>query len=94
MLQFIVTKVRNESSPDGRHRHIEGVCTADGNHYTRRQVVESIRSGNVWRTSADGYSATIKPMAACPSPGCGAAPYIETNRDSTRKDNLENLDPC
>jgi hypothetical protein len=27
-------------------------------------------------------------------PGCAASPYIRSNPDSTKKDNLENLDAC
>jgi hypothetical protein len=91
---FTVTRVRKESSADGSHRHIEGVCTADGTHYTRRQVVDSIDAGNTWKTSADGYEATVRKVTHCPKPRCLATPYIETDPDSTKKDNLENLDDC
>ena len=83
-----------EQSPDGSHRHIEGVCTEGGTHYTRKQVVDSINAGNTWKTRADGYEAIIKPIARCRKLNCSATPYIETNPDSTRKDNLENLDLC
>ena len=51
-------------------------------------------AGNNWKTSADGYEATIQAMMFCPHGDCWATPYIETRRDSTDKDNLENLDPC
>jgi hypothetical protein len=94
MATYIVTKVRKELSSDGTHRHIEGVCTNAGVHYTRREVVNSINSGNKWKTSANGYEAVIEPIQYCPKPGCTATPYIRTNPDSTKKDNLENLDPC
>jgi hypothetical protein len=49
-----VTKVRRELSSDGTHRHLEGVCTADGTHYTRRQVVDGINRGEDWHTSGGG----------------------------------------
>lgn len=94
MATYTVTKVRKELSSDGTHRHIEGVCTASGTHYTRKEVVDSINEGNTWKTSADGYTATIKEIKYCPKSGCLATPYIETNPDSTKKDNLENLDSC
>jgi hypothetical protein len=91
---YTVTKVRKERSADGSHEHIEGVCTDTGIHYTRQEVVDSINAGNTWKTKADGYEATIKPMAYCPRTNCLAKPYIKTNPDSTKKDNLENLDRC
>jgi len=94
MATYVVTKVRKELSSDGTHRHIEGVCTTAGTHYTRRQVVDSIRAGNTWSTSADGYTATIETIEFCPKTGCLATPYIKTKPDSTKKDNLENLDAC
>lgn len=94
MTMHTVTGVRKESSSDGSHRHIEGVCTTAGVHYTRKQVVDSIKAGNEWKTSADGYTATISVITYCPRSECMATPYIKTNPDSTKKDNLENLDPC
>jgi hypothetical protein len=94
MATFTVTKVRKETSADGSHKHIEGVCTSSGTHYTRQEVVNSINGGNVWKTSAGGFEATIGTMTYCPKAGCYATPYIKTKPDSTKKDNLENLDPC
>jgi Protein of unknown function (DUF3892) len=94
MATYTVTKVRKETSSDGSHKHIAGVCTSNGTYYTRQAVVNSINEGNTWKTSADGYEATIHTLSYCPKAACLAKPYIETNRDSTKKDNLENLDPC
>ena len=94
MATYTVTKVRKEQSADGTHRHIEGVCTDAGVHYTRKEVVDSINAGNTWKTSADGYEATITTLTYCPKANCYATPYIKTNPDSTKKDNLENLDSC
>jgi hypothetical protein len=94
MATYIVTKVRKESSDDGTHKHIEGVCTEDGTHYTRKEVVDSINQGDTWKTRAEGYEATIRALSYCPKAGCLATPYIETNPDSTKKDNLENLASC
>lgn len=94
MATYVVTKVRKESSADGTHRHIAGVCTANGTYYTRKQVVDSINAGNTWKTSADGYEAGIEPLTHCPRTNCTATPYIRTNADNAKKDNLEDLDPC
>lgn len=94
MATYVVTKVRKELSADRTHRHIEGVCTNAGPHYTRKEVVDSIDAGNNWKTSADGYEATITKMTYCPKANCYASPYIKTRPDSTKKDNLENLDEC
>jgi len=94
MAEFIVTKVRTELSDDGTHKHIEGVCTSGGVHYTRKEVVESINEGHAWKTRAGAYEAEIAILSYCPKDGCLAKPYIRTNPDSTKKDNLENLDPC
>lgn len=94
MATYVVTNVRKEESSDGTHRHIKGVCTADGTYYSRKAVVDSINEGNTWKTSADGYEAAIEPVDRCPKSNCDATPYIRTNADSTKKDNLKNLEPC
>jgi hypothetical protein len=94
MTSYTVTGVRKELSADGTHRHIEGVCTTAGVHYTRKHVVDSIDAGDTWKTSADGLSATIQKVTYCPKSHCLATPYIKTNPDSSKKDNLDNLDAC
>jgi Protein of unknown function (DUF3892) len=92
---YTVTGVRKETSKDGTHKHIAGVCTSNGTYYSREDVIASINAGDTWKTSADGYEATIKVVDRCPhGTNCEAAPYIQTNPDSTKKDNLENLDAC
>ena len=91
MKTYTVTKVRKERARDLVHRHLEGVITSEGVHYTRREVFDSINAGNVWHTSAGGYRATIHAAACCQRPGCLASPYIATNPNSTNLDNLENL---
>ena len=62
------TKARRERAADG-HLHVAGVCTTTGLHYTRQEVVDSINAGNVWRTSAGGFEATITTTSFCPAPG-------------------------
>lgn len=94
MATYIVTRVRKELSSDGRHRHIEGVCTDDGKHYTRGQVVQSIKDGNLWKAKAGDAEAIIEPITFCPATNCYVSPYIRTNRDSSSNDNLENLPAC
>jgi hypothetical protein len=92
---YTVTRVRKEtSSQGGQHEHIEGVCTTADVHYTRAEVVDSIRVGNTWRTFADGRYADIRPIAYCRWTGCLATPYITTEADETAKNNLENLPRC
>lgn len=91
MTTYTVVKVRKETSSDGSHRHIEGVITSSGVHYTRQQVVDSIDAGNTWQTNSGGYRATIEKMSYCPRVRCLATPYIKTRPDSTALDNLENL---
>jgi hypothetical protein len=95
MTTYTVTHVRKEWSDQGRsHEHIEGVCTTSGDHYTRKEVVDSIDEGNTWRTVADDDYATIRKMTYCPSAACLATPYIKTDADATAKNNLENLPRC
>ncbi|GAA4481306.1 DUF3892 domain-containing protein [Microbacterium panaciterrae] len=88
---YTVTKVRRERSADGTHRHLEGVITSTGTHYTRRQVADSINVGNTWVTSAGASTAIIHTLRYCPARACIASPYLATNPDSTKLDNLENL---
>jgi len=87
---YLVTAVRKEWSADGTHKHIAGVWVSD-QLYSRAQVVNSINSGNTWKTSHGTYSATIHPVQYCRRAACRATPYIETNPNSTAADNLENL---
>jgi Protein of unknown function (DUF3892) len=94
MSDHLVTGVRKTLSADATHRHISDVCTQGAIRYTRQEVIDSIREGDSWRTLVDGDSAEIHIVVACPWKGCGLSPYIATNPDSTKKDNLENLDPC
>jgi len=89
---YIVTRVQKEFSADGTHRHIEGVFTDDDVHFSRREVVDSIWAGNVWKTQAGGYEVVIEPVPYCPQGICLATPYLQKNLDSPEKDNLENLD--
>jgi hypothetical protein len=89
---YLVTRVQKEFSADGAHRHVEGVFTDDDTYHPRREVVDSIWAGNVWKTQADGYEAVIEPVPYCPQGICLATPYLQTNPDSLEKDNLENLD--
>lgn len=97
MANHVVTMVREERSDDGTHEHVEGFCTDGGVHYTRREVVDSINAGNIWKTSAGGYEATIEPIKYCPRGACLAsptsaptptAPARTTSRTSTAAERL------
>ncbi len=89
-----VTQVRKETSSDGTHRHIVGVCTANDRFYTRKQVVDGIESGEDWLTSGGGKTAKIKKLTYCPAADCYATPYITTAPDHTTQNNLDNLPEC
>jgi len=91
MTTYTVTKARKDLAANGNHRHIEGVITDGGTHYTRQQVVDSIDAGTTWKTSAGSTSATIEKMNYCLNGSCIASPYIKTNPESAGMDNLENL---
>jgi Protein of unknown function (DUF3892) len=86
-----VSKVRKEPADDRSHEHIEGVCATDGAHYTRAQVVASIKAGNRWVTIGGGV---IRPINYCPASLCLASPYITTRADDSIDNNLENLPHC
>ena len=92
-----VTNVRMEWSGagSGRHEHIEGVCTADGAHYTRQQVVSGVGRGEDWHTrGSDGSRAKIKELRFCPHAACLTTPYITTAPDHTLANNLDKLSRC
>ena len=91
---IVVTKVRKERSLSGTHDHIEGVCTATGDHYTRAEVVAGLDRGEDWHTSAGGATAEIRKIETCPHPGCLLTPYITTEPDHTTSNNLDNLPIC
>jgi Protein of unknown function (DUF3892) len=95
MATYTVTHVRLEwSDQGGRHQHVRGVCTMGSGYYARKEVVDSISTGNEWRTFADGDYARIRPVASCNHPGCEATPYITTGADATAANNLDNLPAC
>ena len=95
MATYIVDRVHREACPAGG-RHIAGVCTyPSGGYHSRAAVVASIRAGDAWYTHAGGGvpGARIHPIAACPR--CRAAtPYITTQPDGLRPNNLDALPDC
>lgn len=93
-MEYTVQKTRKERSKDGSHEHIVGVCS-NGTYFPRQKVVESINFGNTWKTQAGGSSAQIRVIGSCPKSGCAeASPYITTDPNRSRADNLDNLPPC
>jgi hypothetical protein len=89
-----VNRVAKETSADRSHRHIAGVCTTDGNRYTRAAVVRGLRRGERWVTTDGRTQAVIREIDYCPRYRCPATPYITTEPDSTTTNNLENLPEC
>lgn len=90
MARYVVTAVTKEVSSDGTHRHIKSVWSA-GSEYSRADAATSIKAGNSWVTSQDGYSAPIEVVSYCPKAGCYANPYLRTKANGVLTDNLEKL---
>jgi hypothetical protein len=96
MATYYVTKVRKENSTGTGgtpHEHIVGVITDSGVYYKNQQVADSIDAGNEWYTQVPGEpNAKIKKLARCShASGCSHKPYLTTEPDHTKKNNLENL---
>jgi hypothetical protein len=89
-----VTKVRKESSQDGTHEHIAGVCSEGGTYYTRKEVTDGLDRGESWQTSGGGNTAKIRKITYCPVDACLLSPYITTDPDHTTSNNLDNLPAC
>jgi hypothetical protein len=71
------------------------VCTSGDRYSPRKQVVDSLGSGDSWRTlAADGTSATSRELSYCKHAGCFATGYITTNADVSASNNLDNLPRC
>jgi hypothetical protein len=92
MTEHLVISVRKALSDDATHRHVSEVCTAGPIHYTRQEVIDSIRAGDSWKTLAEGNRAEIHIVDRCSHEGCTLSQYIATNPDASNSDNLENLD--
>ena len=93
-MTYYVKKVRKESvrTNAGVHEHIVGVLTAAGIYYSNKEVVDSISAFNEWFTDVEGEpKAKIRSLSYCPAVGCLHTPYITTEADSSRRNNLENL---
>jgi hypothetical protein len=89
-----VTGVRWGPSDYGTHRHIAGVCTADGSYFTTRDVISQLRAGQTWRTFGDGRYGTIRMIDRCPVGSCRVSPYITTAPDDPSEDDLDDLPTC
>ncbi len=76
----------------GSHRHIAGLCLAEGGKVSKATAIVNIESGreSYW-TSADGQRATVRVVNRCER--C-ADKYLRTDRDTTTKDNLLELPDC
>jgi len=90
----VVNGVHKEQASSGTHQHIAEVCVGS-THYTRAQVVSGLDSGESWKTQGrDGTQARIKKITYCPAVGCMLTPYITTEPDHTKTNNLDNLPAC
>jgi hypothetical protein len=93
-MTYYVKKVRKESvrTNGGTHEHIVGVLPGAGNYYSNQEVVDSIAASNEWLTDAEGEpKAKIRQLGYCPVTDCYHKPYLTTDADSSRRNNLENL---
>lgn len=86
-----VVQVHMVSSDDHGHEHIEGVCDST-TYYTRLRVVQGIRSGERWYTDVGGKEADIHIVDRCRH--CTLTPYISTDPDWSKANNLDNLPRC
>jgi hypothetical protein len=94
MATYTVIGVRKVLADDFSHRHIVGLCTSDHAFRPLSEVIASIGEGDIWRTKCGGHEETIRIVSKCSVSGCQTAPYIETKRKSSGKDNIENLALC
>lgn len=93
MKTYRVTKVRKEAPPlNESHKHIVGVITEDGAYHTNQEVVDSIRSGDVWLAcAADELPAPLLPQDVCPHGWCMHQPYLASVPGATLATDLEKL---
>ena len=95
-MTYLVQKVRKEkvTIKGASHEHIVGVVTPSGTYYSNQEVVDSIQASNDWYTDIQGVArAKIEVVSYCPAKDCLRTPYIRTEGDKTKKNNLENLPP-
>jgi len=94
-MTYYVRKVRKESvrtKNGSTHEHIVGVVTTSNSYYTNKEVVDSIAASSDWFTDVEGEpKATIRPLRFCPAADCLHQPYLTTDADRSRRNNLENL---
>jgi hypothetical protein len=97
MAIYYVTKVCKEKDRKDKstHEHIIGVCTNTGQFYSNQEIVDSLQAGNEWYTSVAGEPmARIESRKSCTYTGCNHKPYLKTEADPSKKNNLENLPHC
>jgi Protein of unknown function (DUF3892) len=90
----VVTGTRKETSADRTHRHIVGVCLADGSYHSRAEVLTGLERGEAWTTRMGASTGRITKIAFCPRSGCYLGPYMTTAPDATARNHLDNLPPC
>jgi hypothetical protein len=67
------------------------VITVTGIYYSRKEVADSITGGINMADQCWGLLGKYPQGRLLPRSACLASPYIQTNPDSTKLDNLENL---
>lgn len=77
----LITGIRVGRSVDGSHNHIVGVWTSDGSYRNNRQVVESMKRGEVWHSSAGESRVRVGWIRWCPGMNCGEGPYLISTGD-------------
>ncbi|HZB98034.1 MAG TPA: hypothetical protein VE219_05495 [Candidatus Sulfotelmatobacter sp.] len=80
----VVTRIRVGQSFDRSHNHIIGVYTDDGTYRTNRQVVDSLKRGEAWYSTAGDSQVRIGWIRWCPGMNCHEGPYLISRGDLHR----------
>ena len=90
----VVTGTRKQIAADRSHRHIIGVCLADGSYRSRAEVSAGLDRGEVWTTQLGASTARIRKVRFCPRTGCYLSPYLTAASGPTARNELNDLPPC
>ena len=90
----VVIGTRREMSTDRTHRHIIGVCLADGAYCVRAEVIAGLDRGESWTTRMGASTAHIRRIAFCPRTNCYLGPYLTSAPTPTAPNRLDDLPPC
>ena len=93
-MDWPVIAVRRAYAPDYSHKHIIGVITPGGYFTSNADVIISLNAGNTWHTQVAGEprgNIREHDYKYCPATSCYLKPYLQTDADGSRKNNLENM---